>query len=176
MPRVGLIGFFLGAAFVMASPVEQSLSPSRQFIVYGTDLAMRGVICDLAERAKRELLTLLDERDNWTTAIIINAQYPQANLPELPRLRVEVGQTGFGLKLQLDLVVNSQTRSPQIRRELLRALVLERMYRDRASIPAGTAYTSPPDWLLDGIPGQETDLTRARLASLLALPAAAENV
>lgn len=176
MRRPGLIGFFLGAAFVMASPVEQSLSPSRQFIVYGTDLAMRGVICDLAERTKRELLTLLEERDNWTTAIIINAQYPQANLPELPRLSVEVGQTGFGLKLQLDLVVNSQTRSPEIRRELLRALVLERMYRGRANIPAGTAYISPPDWLLDGIPDEGTDLARARLASLLALPVAAKSI
>jgi hypothetical protein len=176
MRRLGLIGFFLGAASLTASPVEQSLSPSRQFIVYGTDLRMRGVICDLAERTKRELRTLLDERDNWTTPIIINAQYPQANLPELPRLNVEVGQTGFGLKLQLDLVVNSQTRSPEIRRELLRALILERMYRGRANIAAGTAYTSPPDWLLDGIPGEEADLPRARLASLLALPVSAQNV
>jgi hypothetical protein len=175
MWRVGFIGFFL-AALVTAAPVEQSLSPSRQFIVYGTDVAMRGVLCDLAEQTKRELLTLLEERDNWTTAIVINAQYPQANLPELPRLRVDVGQTGFGLKLQLDLVVNSQTRSPEIRRELLRALILERMYRGRANIPAGTAYTSPPDWLLDGIPDQQTDLTRARLASLLALPVTAKNV
>jgi len=137
---------------------------------------MRGVICDLAERTKRELLTLLEERDNWTTAIIINAQYPQANLPELPRLSVNVGQTGFGLRLQLDLVLNSQTRSAEIQHELLRALVLERMYRGRANIPAGTAYTSPPDWLLDGIPAEQTDLSRARVASLLALPVAAKNV
>ena len=176
MRRAAFIGLFLTAAFATATPVEQSLSPSRQFIVYGTDLRMRGLICDLAERTKRELLTLLEERDDWTTAIIINAQYPQANLPELPRLSVDVGQTGFGLRLQLDLVVNSQTRSPEIRRELLRALVLERMYRGRANIAAGTAYTSPPDWLLEGIPGQETDPSQTRIASLLSLPVAAKNV
>lgn len=160
----------------MAAPVEQSLSVSRQFIVYGTDLPMRGAICDLAERTKRELLTLLEQRDDWKTAIVINAQYPQANLPELRRLRVEVSQTGFGLKLQLDLVVNSQVRRPEIRRELLRALLLERMYRGHANIPAGADYTSPPDWLLDGVPSEQFDLSRARLTNLLALPVAGKNI
>jgi hypothetical protein len=171
---------FLACAFVApaasAAPVEQSISTSRQFIVYGTDLAMRGAICDFAERTKRELLTLLDERDNWKTAIVINAQYPQANLPELPRLSVDVGQTGFGLRLQLDLVVNSQLSRPEIRREVLRALLLEMMYRSQPNLPVGTVYTSPPDWLLDGIPSSQSDLSRDRVASLLALPVAANNV
>jgi len=130
---------------ILAAPVEQSISTSRQFIVYGTDLALRGAICDLGERTKRELLTLLGQRDSWTIPIVINAQFPQANLPELPRLSVDLGQTGFGLKLQLDLVVDSEVTRPEIRRELLHALVLEMMYRDHPNIPAGTNYTSPPD-------------------------------
>ena len=164
------------AVTVFAAPVEQSVSTSRQFIVYGTDLAVRGAIGDLAERTKRELLTVLDERDDWKTAIVINAQYPQANLPELPRLSVDVGQTGFGLKLQLDLVVSSQMSRPEIRREMLRALLLEMMYRAQPNLPAGSAYVSPPDWLLDGIPSAQSDLSRDRIASLLALPAGANTV
>ena len=72
----------------------------------GTDVGVRGAICDLAECTKRELLTLLAQRDNWTTPVVINAQYPRANLPESPRLRVDLAQTGFGLKLQLDLVID----------------------------------------------------------------------
>jgi len=168
---VGLI-----AVPVFAAPVEQSISTSRQFIVYGTNLAVRGAICDLAERTKRELLTLLDERDDWKTAIVINAQYPQANLPELPQLRVDVGQTGFGWKLQLDLVVSSQMRRPEIRREMLKALLLEMMYRAQPSLPAGSAYISPPDWLLDGIPSDQSDLARDRIASVLALPATANTI
>ena len=170
MRRLSLIGLCLTSGFVMAAPIEHSLSTSRQFIVYGTDLPMRGAICSLAEETKRELLTLLDERDDWKTPIIINAQYPQANLPELPQLHVAVGQTGFGLKLQLDLVVNAGRRRPEIRRELLRALLLEMMYRDRPNIPAGSAYISPPDWLLDGIRGEQYDLSHGRAMGLLALP------
>jgi len=164
------------AATSLAAPIEQSISTSRQFIVYGTDVAVRGAICDFAERTKRELLTLLDERDEWKTAIVINAQYPQANLPEMSQLSVDVGQTGFGLKLQLNLVVSSQMSRPEIRREMLRALLLEMMYRGQPNLPVGAAYVSPPDWLLQGIPSAESEFSRDRVAGVLALPASAKTV
>jgi hypothetical protein len=174
--RVVVIGICALGAAAAANPVEQSISTSRQFIVYGTDVAMRGAICDFAERTKRELLTLLDQRDNWTTPIVINAQYPRANLPESPRLSVDLAQTGFGLKLQLDLVIDSRVSRPEIRRELLRALVLEMIYRAQSNIPAGTAYVSPPDWFLEGVPAQQSDLPRDRVTAILAVPVAAKSV
>lgn len=161
---------------VFAVPQEQSISTSRQFIVYGTGVGVRGAICDLAEKTKRDLLALLGQRDAWTTPIVINAQYPQANLPELPRLAVNLGQTGFGLKLQLDLTVDSELTRPEVRRELLRALLLEMIYRGESNIPAGTAYVSPPDWLIEGMPAQQTDLGLDRIANLLAMPVAARTV
>jgi hypothetical protein len=165
----------LGAA-ARAEPIEQSISTSRQFIVYGTDLPGRGTICDFAERTKRELLALLAQRDAWTAAIVINAQYPRANLPEVPRLSVDLGQTGFGLKLQLDLVIDAGVTRPEIRRELLRALVLEMIYRAQPNIPVGAAYVTPPDWFLEGVPAQQSDLPRDRAAGILAVPVAAKNV
>jgi hypothetical protein len=171
--------FLAGAVFAAtnsAAFAEQSISTSRQFVVYGTDLAVRGAICDLAEQTKGELLTLLNQRDDWKIAIIINAQYRQANLPEMPQLRVGLGQTGSGLKLQLDLVLNSGLSQLEIRRELLRALLLELMYRGQPNLQAGDAYMSPPDWLLDGVPAEQTDLSRDRLARVLALPVAAKNI
>ena len=161
---------------VLAAPQEQSISTSRQFIVYGTGVGVRGAICDLAERTKRDLLALLGQRDAWTTPIVINAQYPQANLPELPRLAVNLGQTGFGLKLQLDLTVDSELSRPEVRRELLRALLLEMIYRGESNIPAGTAYVSPPDWLIEGMPAQQSDLGLDKIANLLAMPVAARTV
>ncbi|HEY2139391.1 MAG TPA: hypothetical protein VGH00_04870, partial [Chthoniobacterales bacterium] len=85
------LGFCAFGAVARGEPVEQSVSTSRQFIVYGTDLGTRGAICDFAEQTKRELLSLLAQRDNWTAAIVINGQYPLANLPEVPRLSVDLG-------------------------------------------------------------------------------------
>jgi len=171
-----LIGLFAANGVARLKPYEQSVSTSRQFIVYGTDVAGRGVICDFAERTKRELLALLGQRDDWTAPIVINAQYLRANLPEVPRLRVGFAQTGSGLKLQVDLVIDSGVSRPEIRRELLRAVVLELIYRAHSNIPAGTVYVSPPDWFLDGIPAQQSDLTRDRITAILALPVASGNV
>jgi len=175
-----LASLLVAGAFVAAggwaAPIEQSISTSRQFIVYGTELSLRGAICDFAEGTKRELLTLLDQRDEWTTAIIINAQYPQANLPELPRLNIDVGQTGFGLKLQLDLMVNAEVSRPEFRRELLRALLLEMMYRGQPKIPAGSVYSEPPDWLLDGIPARQSDFSADQFCNFLGLPGVRNHI
>jgi hypothetical protein len=150
---LGLIGFLVLQPFpFFAAPLEQSVSTSRQFVVYGTNVTVRGAICDLAERTKRDLLAILAQRDSWITPIVINAHCPQANLPEEQRTALILSQTGFGLKLQLDLTFHSKIGWPEVRRDLLRALCVEMMYRAATDIPAGSAYSSPPDWLLDGVP------------------------
>ena len=172
---VALWIFVIGSP-IQATPPEQSISTSRQFIVYGTQVPIRGAICELAERTKHELLTLLGERDNWVTPIVINTQPVQANLPEAPRLAVSVGQTGFGLKLQLDVIVDTSISAPELRREILRALLIELIYRGESTVPAGTVYAAPPDWLLDGVPAAESDLPRDRVTNLLALPVAAGTI
>jgi hypothetical protein len=181
MPRTALLAnvalvFFAVVNGSAAVAMQQSVSTSRQFVVYGTDLAVRGAICDLAEQTKRELLNALGERDQWSTAIVVNARYPQANLPELPRVKVDLGQTGSGLKIQLDLVIDPAVSRPDIRRELLRALILEMMYRREPQLPSGAVYSAPPAWLLDGIASEKSDLPRERVAALLRLSAASGNI
>jgi hypothetical protein len=160
-------------AIVFAGP-ERSVSTSRQFVVYGPDLRLRGAICDLAERTKRDLLQLIDQRDEWTTPIVINLQYPQANLPEAPRAALNFSQTGFGLKLQLDLTIASDMTHPKVRRELLRAILLEIMYRGHSNVPAGTTYVAPPDWLLDGVPAPQSE--SSNLVDVLAAPVSAKKI
>jgi hypothetical protein len=50
------------------------------------------------------------------------------------------------------------------------------IYRAQPNIPAGTAYVSAPDWFLEGVPAQQSDLPRDRVTAILAVPAAAKNV
>ena len=167
---------FLNVFVVVAFANERSVSTSRQFLVYGPDLRLRGAICELAEATKKNLLTLLGQRDAWTTPIIINAQFPQANLPELPRAALTFSQTGFGLKIQLDLTIAADVRQPEIRRELLRAILVERMYRRQPALPAGTSYVSPPDWLLDGMSARDSNSDVAVALQVLAGPLAANKI
>lgn len=178
--RARFVFLGLSLAFVPSShavPTERSISTSRQFIVYGSELRVRGAICELAEHTKHDLLLLLDQRDDWTTPIVINVQYPQANLPETPPTALHFSQTGFGLKLQLDLVLGADLNPSRVRRDLLRAILLEEIYRSKTNLPAGMAYVSPPDWLLDGLLAQQSELEpRAALTDLLAAPVVAEKI
>jgi hypothetical protein len=133
-----------------ATPLERSVSPSRQFIVYGADARARGAVSDLAERTKSNLLSLLHQPDRWTTPVLINLQLPQATRPDLPPAAFRVSQTGFGLKLQLDLMLAPDVDATAIERELLRALVVEMMYRAQPNTAPGAVLVQPPEWLVEG--------------------------
>jgi hypothetical protein len=135
---------------VHAAPPARSVSPSQQFIIYGADAASRGAVSELAERTKANFLALLRRPDRWKTPVIINLQSPQANLPKIPAAGLRFSQTGFGLKLQLDLTIARDVDGSLVERALLQAILLEMIYRNQPDIAAGTRYVQPPDWLLDG--------------------------
>lgn len=146
---------------LQAAP-ERTVSTSRQFIVYGTDLALRGAVSHLAEETKENLLRILRRSDAWETPIVVHLQFPQANLPEIPAAALHFSQTGAGLKLQLDLTIAADFSSAAIEREILRAILLEMIYRKQPRIAPGTAYVNAPEWLLDGAlamsPGRDPKL------------------
>jgi len=134
-----------------AAPVARSVSPSHQFIIYGAGATLRGAVSELAERTKVNLLALLRQPDRWKTAVIVNLQPQQANLPEIPPAELRFSQTGFGLKLQLDLTVAQDLDGSLVERELLRAILLEMVYRKEPDVAPDTVFVEPPDWLLDGV-------------------------
>lgn len=154
---------------VRAALPAHSVSPSRQFVIYGGDAALRGTISELAEQTKTNLLALLRLRDEWKKAVIINLQPQQANLPEIPPTDLRVSQTGFGVKLQLDLIVGQNLDGSLIERQLLRAILLEMIYRDEGDLVPGTTLVEPPDWLVEGAlaltPGRERDALAKALST-----------
>jgi hypothetical protein len=166
--------FALAAAFLLflsntllSAPLERSLSTSRQFIVYGANPPWRGSVSDLAEQTKSNLLRVLRQRDEWKTPIVINLQFPQTNLPEIPPTALHFSQTGFGLKLQLDLIVTGEADAAAMQREMLRAILLELIYRNRPDLAPGTVFVQPPDWLLDGLLATAPDQDKAPLVEAI---------
>src|SRR4029434_1082791 len=157
--------FFLVSIFAWqplhAALPPHSVSPSRESVMYGEDATLRGTISELAEQTKSNLHALLHQRDDWKTAIVINLQPQQANLPEIPPANFRVTQTGFGVKLQLDLTVSQNLDGSLIERQLLRAILFEMIYRDKGALAPGTTLVEPPDWLVEGAlaltPGRERE-------------------
>ena len=148
---LGGLAFYFATANAPAASPARSTSTSRQFIVYGGNVALRGEICSLAEQTKASLLQRLALRDNWKTPILINLTFPRANLPEVSAGGLEFSQLGYGLKLQLNLPVTEPAQNAARQRELLRAIFVEMIYRGRSDVAAGTPYVTPPDWLVDGL-------------------------
>jgi len=151
MKRVASVLFAVATwQLVYGAPSEHSTSPSREFVVYGADAKTRGAISGLAEQTKSNLLALLRQRDDWKTPVVINLQPKQSNLPEIPPADLRFSQTGFGIKLQLDLTISKNVDVSLVERELLRAILLEMVYREQTHITAGAVLVEPPDWLIDG--------------------------
>src|SRR6478736_3878182 len=160
MKRIAIVLLALtNSQLTYGAQPEHSTSPSRQFVIYGADAKVRGAISGLAEQSKTNLLGLLRQRDDWQTPVVINLQSQQSNLPELPPADLRISQTGFGIKLQLDLTISKNVDVSLAERELLRAILLEMVYRNQPHITAGAVLVEPPDWLIDGAlalaPGRE---------------------
>jgi hypothetical protein len=168
-PAVILTSLVFAWQPVRAALPAHSVSPSRQFVIYGADAALRGTISELAEQTKINLLALLRQRDEWKTAVIINLQPQQANLPEIPPTDLRVSQTGFGAKLQLDLTVCQNLDGSLIERQLLRGILLEMIYRNEGDLAPGATLVEPPDWLVEGAlaltPGREREVVVAALSA-----------
>jgi hypothetical protein len=163
-----ILSILLCQSLQAASP-ERSVSPSHQFIIYGGDATLRGAVSELAERTKANLLALLRQSDRWKTAIVINLQPEQANLPEIPPAELRLSQTGSGMKLQLDLTIAQNLDASLMERELLRAILLEMIYRKESDIAPGVAFVEPPAWLLDGVLALTPGRDRAPLVEALSV-------
>ena len=166
-----LLSIFVFSQSLRAATLARSMSPSRQFIIYGGDATLRGAVSKLAEQTKTNLLALLRQPDGWKTPIVVNLQSAQANLPEIPAAALQFSQTGFGLKLQFDLIIGENIDATLVERELLRAILLEMIYRSEPDVAPGTAFVEPPDWLLEGVlaltPGRDRGaLVEALLVSV----------
>jgi hypothetical protein len=70
------------------------------------------------------------------------------------------------------LLLIREIRGVGVQRELLRAILVEMMYRDRGNIAAGTPYVTPPDWLVEGMlalqPGRDLDTDAELLRGIVA--------
>lgn len=77
----------------------------------------------------------------------------------------------MGLKLQLDLTISREINPTRIEHELVRVVLLEMIYRNRAIIVSGDAYVDPPTWLVDALVQSGPNRDQASLAAVLSLAA-----
>ncbi|MBS0658747.1 MAG: hypothetical protein JSR82_10945 [Verrucomicrobia bacterium] len=129
----------------------RTISTSRQFAIYGHDATQRSVSASIAEEVKTSLLEALGLRDEWRAMIVVLLRQPSVLTPGLPARILSFGQTGSGLKVQLELATGEAGRGLKFRDEILRALLAELSYRERSDLPAGAPFRPPPEWMVEGL-------------------------
>src|SRR5260370_8744756 len=153
-----------------AAPIERSVSPSGQLVSYGGDAAWVGAGCGVGEGTKANLLGGLQRREQSAAPIVVNLQSAAANLPEIPATALRFSQAGSGLKLQLDLTISRKMDFGAMERELLRAILLEMIYRNQPGIASGATYVEPPNWLIEGLLALAPNRDSTALTNALAVP------
>jgi len=145
-----------------------STSTSGQFIVHGDDLALRSAFSSKCEDIAEELRKLLrDNRPSNTPIVILlnsGESAMKANQPVVTSVS-EIDHGGFHLQVTIHL--RPDLRQSDARREIVRALLAERILRDQKEIKAKRPLLLP-DWLFTGILEALDYRSRTRPSTLFA--------
>ena len=144
-----LIAALAAAVRADAAPVERSVSRSRQFVIFCPDAALRGQVAGLVEEIKADVYELLGESaDRWKLPVVISLAPPSGRTR--PPVTFQMISTPEGAKIDIDAEIGAELAAVNLRKQVVRAVLLEIAYRDRRPIRGGEQYLEAPWWLVDG--------------------------
>lgn len=140
-----------------AAPIdlkERTVSSSKQFTIFCTDVALRSRIASFAEELKAQWLHLIGESDHWKNPVLVTLQRAEAENPQTPPVSLSLIQYDGGFKVQIDVRIGADPAQVNLQKHILRALYLEYAYRTHPeAVKEGTAFIEAPWWLVEGSVG-----------------------
>lgn len=127
-----------------------STSPTGQFVVHGADLKIRTEIGQRCEAVAAEMQRLLQDSTDGAIPIVIAIRTAPDLNPNLPAVSPNISQLAHGgFHLQVTVQARPDFNPNDLRTELIRLLLVERILREHKTIaPKGRIL---PDWLLVGV-------------------------
>lgn len=145
-----------------------STSTSGQFIVHGDDLTLRSAFSTKCEEISEELRLLLKDKKPWVLPIVVLLTTGDtAKKADKPISTVISQLTHGGFHLQVNVSMRPGLRPTDVRKELIRALLAERILRDQKEIATKRSLLLP-DWLFLGTLEALDYRQRARPSALFA--------
>ena len=143
---------FVAGRIDAAPPPAKMPSASRsqgQFVVYCADAPLRRQTETLAQETKADVYELLGESgDRWKLPIIISLAPPDGRTR--PPVLLKMIATPGGAKIDIDAEIGHDLAAVNLRKQVVRAVLLEIGYRGRPPIRGGEEYREAPWWLVDG--------------------------
>lgn len=145
-----------------------STSTTGQFIVHGDDLKLRSALSSKCEDYANELRNLLRDKQPWKLPVIVLVNSgTQAKKPGKP-VSTSISQlTQGGFHIQVNVNMRPDLNPDDVRSELVRALLAERILRDQREIVSKRSLLLP-DWLFVGVLEALDYRKRARPSALFA--------
>jgi hypothetical protein len=126
----------------------RSTSSSKQFTIYCEDAALRGRVAGFVEDVKQQTYELLNWQDRGQRIpIVVMIQKGGAKTPVSVRLL----QTPEGPTIHVDARIGDNPADIHLQKHIIRAVMLDFLYRDRSAINAGEAYVEAPWWFVCGV-------------------------
>jgi len=126
----------------------RSTSSSKQFTVYCEDAALRGRVAGFVEEVKEQTYGLLDWRDRGDRIpIVVTLQPGESKSP----VSVRMLQTVDGPTIHVDVRFGKNPADVHLQRHIIRAVMLDFLYRDRPPLKSGESYVEAPWWFVCGV-------------------------
>src|SRR5436190_21039738 len=148
---LALASLWLVAAKATAVDLRaKTVSSSKQFVVFCSDVGLRGQVASFVEDVKGETLRLLGEPDRWKIPVVISLDLPSADSATRPPVSLRLEETLQGPKIEIDVLIGDDPAAVHLQKHIVRAVLLEMAYRDR-KVQGGQPMIEPPWWIVAGM-------------------------
>jgi len=134
-------------------PITRSTSTSKQFIVHGKVFQTRSAMSSRCEEISQELRTVLNDKEPWVLPIVVLLNTgDEAIKSKGPPISTAISElTHGGFHLQVTINERPGLNAADLRKEVVRALLAERILRNHQKISTPEGRLLLPDWIMTGV-------------------------
>ncbi|MBB5032709.1 hypothetical protein [Prosthecobacter vanneervenii] len=134
-------------------PVTSSTSSSRQFIVHGKVFETRSGMSSRCDEIAQEVRKALNDKDPWVLPIVVLLNTgEEAAKAKGPPVATTISELNFGgFHIQVTINEKPGLNAADLRKEVVRALLAERILRNHQRIEAPQGRMLLPDWVMTGV-------------------------
>jgi hypothetical protein len=129
---------------------DVTTSSSKQFLISGSEPAIRGMVAFMAEELKGELQSLLDDKDSWKAPIYIGLYGRQGDALPKRTLTTSLEYDDSGFKLRVHAHLARGIDRDKFRNQIMTALIYERCLRMMTKGATEERLIVRP-WLAEGL-------------------------
>ena len=134
-------------------PITSSTSTSRQFIVHGKVFETRSAMSTRCEEISQDLRKVLNDKEPWVLPVVVVLNQGEAAAKsKAPPISTTISELNFGgFHLQVTVNEGPGLTETDLRREVVRALLAERILRNHQKIETPKGRLLLPDWIMTGV-------------------------